>query len=148
MKYRYLYQDGENRNCEGEIKARSRDEAYAMLRKSGIRPYRLIGNDPWNWRPWAIGAAFVLLAAAYALTVAFLLGRAERSSREKANRMALAGADAAEFRARAAEAVANAPEAYRYNVWKGVNARLEERGLDPLPKPPDLADDMMTEKEP
>ena len=143
MKYRYLYQDGENRNCEGEIKARSRDEAYAMLRKSGIRPYRLIGNDPWNWRPWAVGAAFVLLAAAYAITVAKLLDNAAKASRDRAERMHLTGEAAAEFRARAEEALANAPEAYRYNVWKGLNARLEERGLEPLPKPPDLPDDSL-----
>ena len=145
MKYRYLYQDGENRNCEGEIKARNRDEAYATLRKSGIRPYRLIGDDPWNWRPWAVGAAFVLLAAAYARTVAKLLDDATRASRERAERLRLTGEAAAEFRARAEDAVANAPEAYRYNVWKGVNARLEERGLEPLPKPPDLPDDSLME---
>ena len=145
MKYRYLYQDGENRNCEGEIKARSRDEAYAMLRKSGIRPYRLIGNDPWNWRPWAVGAAFVLLAAAYAITVAKLLDNASKASRDRTERMDLTGEAAAEFRARAEEALANAPEAYRYNVWKGLNARLEERGLEPLPKPPDLPDDSLME---
>lgn len=67
MIYKYLYQDHENRNCEGEIKATSRIEAYALLRKQGIRPYRLIGDDPWNWRPFAIVAGFVLLASAIVL---------------------------------------------------------------------------------
>jgi hypothetical protein len=62
--YKYLYQDRENRNREGEIRARSRDEAYTLLRKQGIKPYRVIGDDPWNWRPFAISAGYVLLSAA------------------------------------------------------------------------------------
>ena len=64
LKYKYLYQDRENRNLEGEIVARDRDEAYKLLRKQGIRPYRVIGDDPWNWRPWAISAGYVILSAA------------------------------------------------------------------------------------
>ena len=64
MKYKYLYQDRENRNLEGEIVAKDRDEAYKLLRKQGIRPYRVIGDDPWNWRPWAISAGYVILSAA------------------------------------------------------------------------------------
>ena len=64
MKYKYLYQDKANNNLEGEIAARNRDDAYRLLRKQGIRPYRVIGDDPWNWRPWAISAGYVLLSAA------------------------------------------------------------------------------------
>lgn len=64
MIYKYLYQDRENRNREGEIRARSRDEAYTLLRKRGIRPYRVIGDDPWNWRPLAISIGYVLLSSA------------------------------------------------------------------------------------
>ncbi len=64
LKYKYLYQDRKNRNLEGEIAARNRDEAYRLLRKQGIRPYRLIGDDPWNWRPWAISAGYVILSVA------------------------------------------------------------------------------------
>ena len=64
LKYKYLYQDRENNNLEGEIVARDRDEAYKLLRKQGIRPYRVIGDDPWNWRPWAISAGYVVLSAA------------------------------------------------------------------------------------
>ena len=64
LKYKYLYQDRENNNLEGEIAARDRDEAYKLLRKQGIRPYRVIGDDPWNWRPWAISAGYVILSAA------------------------------------------------------------------------------------
>ena len=64
LKYKYLYQDRGNNNLEGEIVARDRDEAYRLLRKQGIRPYRVIGDDPWNWRPWAISAGYVVLSAA------------------------------------------------------------------------------------
>ena len=64
MKYTYLYQDRKNNNLEGEIDARSRDEAYRLLRQRGIRPYRVIGDDPWNWRPWAISAGYVVLSVA------------------------------------------------------------------------------------
>ena len=64
MKYKYLYQDRENNNLEGEIVARDREDAYRLLRTQGIRPYRVIGDDPWNWRPWAISAGYVILSAA------------------------------------------------------------------------------------
>ena len=64
MTYKYLYQDRENRNLEGTIAAKNRDDAYRLLRKQGIRPYRVIGDDPWNWRPWAISAGYVVLSLA------------------------------------------------------------------------------------
>lgn len=64
MKYRYLYQDSKNVSHEAEIDARDRADAYARLRRQGIRPYRVIGDDPWNWRPWAISAGYVVLSAA------------------------------------------------------------------------------------
>ena len=64
MKYRYLYQDSKNVSHEAEIDARDRADAYARLRRQGIRPYRVIGDDPWNWRPWAISAGDVVLSAA------------------------------------------------------------------------------------
>ena len=64
MTYQYLYQTKDNENRRGEIKAKNRAEAYAALRKRGIRPYRVIGDDPPNWRPWAIsGAIFALFVA-------------------------------------------------------------------------------------
>ena len=66
MKYRYLYQTKDNENREGWIEARSRENAYAKLRQSGIRPYRVIGDDPVNWRPWAARALIVVLAGALA----------------------------------------------------------------------------------
>ncbi len=66
MKYKYLYQTKDNENREGWIDARDRADAYTRLRKQGIRPYRVIGNDPFKWQPWAIGFAFVVLVAALA----------------------------------------------------------------------------------
>lgn len=74
MKYRYLYQTKENENREGEIRAANRAEAYAALRKQGIRPYRVIGDDPWRWRPLALGVLLPL--AAIALTAAVFVWRA------------------------------------------------------------------------
>lgn len=70
MKYQYFYQTSENENREGWIKARSREAAYTALRKSGIRPYRIVGDDPPNWRPWAAAGAVVVLAAVLAAAVA------------------------------------------------------------------------------
>ena len=64
MKYKYLYQDSRNVSHEAEIDARDRADAYTILRKQGIRPYRVIGEDPWNWRPWAISAGYVVLSVA------------------------------------------------------------------------------------
>lgn len=140
MTYKYLYQDRNNRNCEGEIKARNRNDAYLQLRKQGIRPYRVIGDDPLNWRPWAIAAGYaVLLALVFVLAVK-LAGRSHGAGGGQS--LPALSADVAEaFRNRAAEAVYRAPEAFRYNVWKGVNARLAERGLEPLPRPEGLRDE-------
>ena len=64
LKYKYLYQDRNNVSHEAEIEARDRADAYLRLRRQGIRPYRVIGDDPWNWRPWAISAGYLVLSAA------------------------------------------------------------------------------------
>jgi hypothetical protein len=143
MKYRYLYQTKENENREGWIKARSRDEAYTLLRKQGIKPYRVIGDDPFNWRPWVIGAGYVvLLALVFALAGWILCSGVldERRGRRQISRprVVLTGEEAEDMRLKAAEAVDRAPEAYRYHVWRSVNARLTEMGVEPLEKPLDL----------
>ena len=82
MKYRYLYQTKDNENKEGWINAKSRENAYAELRKAGIRPYRVIGDDPVNWKPYAAGAAIVLLATALASVL--LVGREDRRPHPRA----------------------------------------------------------------
>lgn len=72
MTYRYLYQTKDNENRSGEIKARNRAEAYAALRKQGIRPYRVIGDDPpkWHrWAAWGTGAVFFCLMVALVSTI-------------------------------------------------------------------------------
>ena len=78
MKYRYLYQDSENATHAGEIAARDRADAYTKLRKQGIRPYRVIGDDPWNWRPWAISAGYVVLSVALVVLGIVALSQAKQ----------------------------------------------------------------------
>lgn len=80
MTYQYLYQTKENENRRGEIKARNRAEAYAALRRRGIRPYRLIGDDPINWRPWAVSGAILALVVALCIAL-FTLWRASTGMR-------------------------------------------------------------------
>ena len=135
MKYRYLYQDKTNKNCEGEIVARDRADAYTKLRKSGIRPYRVIGDDPFDWRPLVLwGAIFTAIIAVVVAAVVLMFYRQEAAK----PLIVLTPEEAAEFRDQAERAVFRAPESCRYNVWRGVNVRLKERGLDPLPKPEGL----------
>lgn len=79
MKYTYYYQTKDNENRTGEIKARDRADAYTQLRKQGIRPYRVVGDDPVNWRPWAIGGlVLVLLAGMTAFGISYFMGDAAR----------------------------------------------------------------------
>lgn len=137
MTYKYLYQDKENRNCEGEIKARDRADAYTILRKQGIRPYRIIGDDPWNWHPWAIGAGYAVLMIVIVVLSFFLMARWA----EPAKAPAMIGEEAVLFREKAEEAVYRAPESYRYAVWMGVNARLREKGIEPIPRPEGLQEE-------
>jgi len=139
--YKYLYQDRENRNLEGEIKARDRAEAYALLRKRGIRPYRVIGDDPVRWQPWAISAGYAVLIVAVVVLVILLAARMSDDRPVAAPQEPLTAEEARIFREKAEEAVYRAPEAFRFNVWKGVNARLAERGLEPIEKPEGLVED-------
>lgn len=146
MTYKYLYQDKANRNCEGEIKARNRADAYTALRKQGIRPYRVIGDDPWNWRPWAIGAGYailmmVIVIMAIMLTAEFTDSSEVQTKKTEAVKSFASDEEALRFREMAEEAIYRAPEAYRYAVWLGVNARLKEKGLEPIPRPEGLQDD-------
>ena len=132
MKYTYLYQDKSNHNCSGEVEARNRADAYTKIRKMGVRPYRVIGDDPFDWRPVVFWGVIAFAAVVVIGSVACVI--IERGERE-GPRIFLTPKEAEDFRKRAEEAVYNAPFAYRYNVWRGVNARLKERGLEPIPKP-------------
>ncbi len=78
MNYKYLYQDRANVSHAGEIAARDRADAYAKLRRQGIRPYRVIGDDPWNWWPWAISAGYVILSVALVVLGVISLSQARQ----------------------------------------------------------------------
>ena len=110
-----------------------------LLRKQGIRPYRVIGDDPFRWQPWALSAGYaVLLAVIVALAVLLAVKTSGDGAKSAPS---LTPEAAREFRERAEEAVYRAPEAFRYNVWKGVNARLQERGLEPIKRPEGLVEE-------
>ena len=68
MRYHYFYQTKDNRSLDDWIVAKDRADAYAQLRKRGIKPYRLDGRNPLAWKRWtAIGvlaAIVVILSAA------------------------------------------------------------------------------------
>lgn len=73
-KFQYFYQSKENKNLDGWIVAKSRDDVYAQLRKVGIKPYKVVGKNPLAWKRWA---AIVVLATALAGTYAWLALRPE-----------------------------------------------------------------------
>ena len=89
MKYQYFYQTKANENRSGWIKARNRESAYTLLRKQGIRPYRIVGDDPLNWRPWAIGLLVTVLTTA--LTLALVAVQRASDDREPKPRQQLYG---------------------------------------------------------
>ena len=76
-----------------------------------------------------------------AVIVALVMMLAIRTSGGAKSATAMTAEEAREFRERAEDAVFRAPEAFRYNVWKGVNARLLERGLEPIERPEGLVEE-------
>ena len=71
MRYHYFYQTKDNKSLDDWIAARDRADAYAQLRKRGIKPYRLDGRNPLAWKRWtAIG---VLAAVVVVLAVALVM---------------------------------------------------------------------------
>ena len=75
MKYRYLYQTKENRTVEGEVEAPNRAGAYAAIRKMGIRPQRVIGDDPKPRLAWKRWAAIAVLSLALVASIVSLARR-------------------------------------------------------------------------
>lgn len=61
MKYTYYYQTKQNENKTGVIDARDRADAYTKLRKQGLRPYRVVGDDPSKLRQWMPFAGLFVL---------------------------------------------------------------------------------------
>lgn len=141
--YKYLYQDKDNRNCEGEIKAKNRNDAYLALRKMGIRPYRVIGDDPVNWIPWAVWLGYGLLLAVIA---ALLLHIAEKTSSRHSKYTAEIGFPSGVpsdvhkelLRGKAELSVYRAPPQFRRDVWKSVNEHLESMGIEKIEYPEGL----------
>ena len=88
MKYQYFYQTKDNENRSDWITARDRADAYTQLRKRGIRPYRVKGEDPLRWQPWAVGATIAALVLALVLALVFGGGGSDRLP---ANRQQLHG---------------------------------------------------------
>ena len=130
MKYKYLYQTKGNENRDGWINAANRAEAYAALRKQGIRPYRLIGDDPPRWRAWAFSAvAFAVVAAASALAARSIIPTGDGTLRR------------GQLRGSQAEISAGLA-----NAWEGVFASPLDRYLAAYAQPgwiaipPDLAE--------
>lgn len=72
MKYHYFYQTSKNESRDDWIVARDRNDAYAQLRRKGIKPYKLLGRNPMAWKRWA---AIAVLAAALVATYAWLAFR-------------------------------------------------------------------------
>lgn len=66
MRYHFFYQSKANENLDGWITAKNRDDAYAQLRKRGIKPYKVLGKDPIAWKRWT---AISILALALAVSI-------------------------------------------------------------------------------
>lgn len=64
MKYHYFYQSKKNENLDGWIVAKNRDDAYAQLKKQGIKPFKVLGRNPIGWKRWA-AITVSTLAAVY-----------------------------------------------------------------------------------
>ena len=85
MTYTYYYQTKDNENRSGEIKARDRADAYTRLRKQGIRPYRVVGDDPAKWRRWLPMAALVIPPVLFGAVMTVVDLRATMFARESEN---------------------------------------------------------------
>jgi len=81
MTFDYCYKTSDGQRHEGTVDAPGRDEAFAALRRQGIRPIRLSGAE--DRRPaggrWQMRLAVAVLSAAVVL-LAVMLYRARRAS--------------------------------------------------------------------
>lgn len=141
--YKYLYQDRDNRNCEGEIKAKNRNEAYLLLRKQGIRPYRVIGDDPLNWLPWLVWIGYALLLSVIVILMVTAAGRTAADRERAPDGTGIAEGVPKEvqhelLRSKAELSVYRAPEQIRYDVWIKVNERLSAMGIEKIAYPEGL----------
>ena len=77
MKYHYFYQTRANEERDGWLDAKSRQDAFTRLRRQGIKPYKLIGNDPIAWKRWAA----ILVLSALCLVLGATLVRTEKAAK-------------------------------------------------------------------
>ena len=70
MRYHYFYQNSKNESLDGWIAAKDRNDAYAQLKKQGIKPTKVLGRDPIEWKRWT---AIAVLAILVAVLACFLL---------------------------------------------------------------------------
>ena len=75
MKYHYFYQDKSNRNLDGWIEAKDRNDAYQKLKRQQVKPYKMIGKNPLAWKRWA--AIVVLMVALAWVSLALFRARQE-----------------------------------------------------------------------
>jgi hypothetical protein len=69
MKYQYFYQNKDNQNLSDWIVAKDRSDAYAQLKKRGIKPYRLLGRNPVAWKRWT---AIAVLASCLTVSILYI----------------------------------------------------------------------------
>ena len=75
MKYHYFYQTAQNEKRDGWVTARDRHDAYDRLHAKGIKPYKMIGDNPIAWKRWT--AIVVLVIVSACLSVALMRSRSE-----------------------------------------------------------------------
>lgn len=87
MDFIYYYKTSEGERREAEISAPSRDEAFAALRKHGVRPIRMIAKRPAaaNYAKPAAIAAAICLPVAFAVAAILALTGPEPDSRPGAS---------------------------------------------------------------
>lgn len=69
MKYHYFYQSRDNKSLDDWIDAKDRNEAYSLLRKRGIKPYKLLGRNPLPWKRWTAIAILCVVVAVLSIVV-------------------------------------------------------------------------------
>jgi hypothetical protein len=82
VKYHYFYQSHENKTLDDWIVAKNRDDVYAQLRKRGIKPFKVLGRNPYAWKRWT---AIAVLAALVAVLFLVLLRGRIKNLREAEN---------------------------------------------------------------
>ena len=75
MKYHYYYRNKENAVCDGWVEAADRNAVYAALREKGVKPFKVVGKNPWVVGGWW----FVVGVIVAAVGAAVIAGKSTRS---------------------------------------------------------------------